>query len=147
MAFSHLTDFYAILEGFDFVFVCAVACSDSELSEVAEHFAKGVCRHFAILFALGHGISSTPKNLFQEVSSSKMQLDPMMKDLDVVLFLDAIVEVLSSDDIEHAKTGEQALRWFVEILLELHPNSTGGPGGLGMIDIPTSSQADIKRKV
>lgn len=129
------------------VLVWAAACSDSELSEVAELFAKGVCRHFAILFALGHGISSTPKNLFQEVSSSKMQIDPMMKDLDVVLFLDALVEVLSSDEIEQAKTGEQALRWFVEMLLELHPTTNVGPGSLGMIDIPTSSQSEMKRKV
>lgn len=124
---------------------CSVACADSDLRGTAEPFAKGFCHHFALLFALGYGATNLSRSHFHEVSSAGLYLGPM-KELDITLFLDALINVLCSDDMKHSKMGEQALMWFMEMLLELHPSAFPASGSPILTDVPGGA-SDPKRKV
>ncbi|KAM7251269.1 hypothetical protein ACFE04_023152 [Oxalis oulophora] len=77
--------------------------ADPELSDPQDDFILNVCRHFAIIFHIGY-TSSKNNNL---------------KELDPLIFLDALVDVLSDENRLHAKSGLNALYIFSETLVFL----------------------------
>ncbi|CAD7696024.1 unnamed protein product, partial [Ostreobium quekettii] len=96
------------------------AIANEELRDIAEPFAVGVCRHFAMLFAAGVGTPSPATRPLRGAENSRSTHGPGTKDLDARLFLDALVEVLSDANPRIARTGEIALAKFLKILLQLH---------------------------
>ncbi|KAJ3683868.1 hypothetical protein LUZ60_014095 [Juncus effusus] len=98
------------------------ASADPTLHEPKDEFTLDICRHFAMLF---HSDSSSAPP--SSSSSLSQQLIPLsrqrlgtvtnLKELDPLIFLDALVEVLSSENRAHAKAALNALNVFSETLL------------------------------
>ncbi|KAG6485829.1 hypothetical protein ZIOFF_054394 [Zingiber officinale] len=130
------------------------ASADPELQDEKNEFLSNICRHFALLFH----VESSSSNLFvmpgQHVGSMISSSNNMnsrsrvnnsnLKELDPLIFLDALVEVLASENRLHAKAALNALTVFAETLLFLacakHNgilNSRGGPGTPMMVSSPS----------
>ncbi|XP_042425801.1 transformation/transcription domain-associated protein-like [Zingiber officinale] len=130
------------------------ASADPELQDETNEFLSNICRHFALLFH----VESSSSNLFvmpgQHVGSMISSSNSMnsrsrvnnsnLKELDPLIFLDALVEVLASENRLHAKAALNALTVFAETLLFLacakHNgilNSRGGPGTPMMVSSPS----------
>lgn len=102
------------------------ANADPTLYDPTDEFTSDVCRHFAMLF---HSDSSSNPSSSSSSSIIGQQLVPHsrqrsstvtnLKELDATIFLDAIVEVLSSENRAHAKAALNALNTFAETLLFL----------------------------
>ncbi|CAI0392859.1 unnamed protein product [Linum tenue] len=104
------------------------ANSELELQDPGDDFVVNVCRHFAMIFHIDHtptnsshvtsivGGSMAPSNLN---SRSRSKCCSNLKELDPLIFLDALVEVLASENRVHAKAALSALNVFAETLLFL----------------------------
>ncbi|CAH8274165.1 unnamed protein product [Arabidopsis lyrata] len=102
------------------------ASSDPDLSDSDDDFLVNICRHFAIILhgdytssyastsagPLGGSLISTSSKPKNNWSSNLKQLDPL-------IFLDALVDVLADENRLHAKAALTALNVFAETLLFL----------------------------
>ncbi|XP_074572437.1 uncharacterized protein LOC141828947 isoform X1 [Curcuma longa] len=130
------------------------ASADPELQDEKNEFLSNICRHFALLFHVESSSSNLSVMPGQHVgsmisSSSSMNSrsrvsNSNLKELDPLIFLDALVEVLASENRLHAKAALNALNVFAETLLYLacakHNgilNSRGGPGTPMMVSSPS----------
>lgn len=106
------------------------ADAEPDLHDPKDDFVFNVCRHFAMIFHIdsssanaststaalgGHGLSSNV-NLS---SRSKNGTCLNLKELDPLIFLDALVDVLADENRLHAKAALNALNMFAETLLFL----------------------------
>ncbi|GMY12228.1 transformation/transcription domain-associated protein-like isoform X1 [Fagus crenata] len=106
------------------------ADAEPDLHDPKDDFVFNVCRHFAMIFHVdsssanaststaalgGHGLSSNV-NLS---SRSKNGTCLNLKELDPLIFLDALVDVLADENRLHAKAALNALNMFAETLLFL----------------------------
>ncbi|KAH9662788.1 non-specific serine/threonine protein kinase [Citrus sinensis] len=141
---------------FKSLLMTAIAASaEPDLSEANNDFVVNICRHFAILFhidytstsgsvptaGLGGALLSSTVNVS---SRSKNNGTSNLKELDPLIFLDALVEVLKDENRLHAKAALNALNVFAETLLFLarskHADvlmSRGGPGTPMIVSSPS----------
>jgi transformation/transcription domain-associated protein len=122
------------------------APADPMLLDPSDEFTSDVCRHFAMLFHSNS--SSTPSSSIigpQVVPHSRHRGRTVtnLKELDPTIFLDAIVEVLCSENRAHAKAALNALNTFAETLLFLarvkHSGLVRGGAGPGTPMLVSSS--------
>lgn len=106
------------------------AGSEEDLHEPKDDFVLNVCRHFAILFHIDSSLNNSPvasaslgSTLLPPNVSANSRLRSSaccnLKELDPLIFLDALVEVLADENRVHAKAALNALNLFSEILLFL----------------------------
>ncbi|XP_072974683.1 uncharacterized protein [Typha angustifolia] len=138
---------------FKTLLVATIAASaDPELEDAKDEFVVNVCHHFAMLFHVDNSSSSSSVTFGQHVGSSLSSSSNMgarartstsnLKELDPLIFLDALVDVLSSENRNHAKAALDALNTFAEALLFLarakHTGVLrGGPGTPMMVSSPS----------
>ncbi|XP_057972938.1 transcription-associated protein 1-like isoform X2 [Malania oleifera] len=120
------------------------AGAEPDLHDPKDDFVVNVCRHFAMLFhvdysstnasistaALAGSLLSSNENVN---SRSKTSTCSNLKELDPLIFLDALVDVLADENRIHAKAALNALNIFSETLLFLarskHADAMMAKGG------------------
>ncbi|KAJ0907922.1 putative non-specific serine/threonine protein kinase [Helianthus annuus] len=133
------------------------ASADPDLVDPKDEYVANICRHFAIIFHLESSSTNTPVSaiplggplLSSSTSNSSKQRNGSssnLKELDPLIFLDALVEVLADENRLHAKAALNALNIFSETLLLLarskHADvlmSRGGPGTPMIVSSPSMS--------
>ncbi|KAK6237341.1 hypothetical protein QUC31_002810 [Theobroma cacao] len=131
------------------------ASAEPDLSDPKDDFVVNICRHFAMTFHIGQASTnaSTASSslggpmLSSNVNSSsrsKSSSSSNLKELDPLIFLDALVDVLADENRLHAKAALSALNVFAETLLFLarskHADmlmSRGGPGTPMIVSSPS----------
>ncbi|CAH9116378.1 unnamed protein product [Cuscuta epithymum] len=133
------------------------ASADPDLYDPKDEYVVGVCRHFAILFHIesfaAYGsvsaaplsmsvLSSTPST----IAKFRYGLSSNLKELDPLIFLDALLEVLADENRQHTTAALNALNVFAETLLFLarskHADThmpTGGPSTPMVVSSPSMS--------
>ncbi|GFY88006.1 phosphatidylinositol 3- and 4-kinase family protein with FAT domain-containing protein [Actinidia rufa] len=136
------------------------ASAEPDLHDSKDEFVVHVSRHFAMVFHIEHSSANTSSSISSfggsmlssniSVSSinskSRNSASSDLKELDPLIFLDALVEVLADENRLHAKAALSALNVFAETLLFLarskHPDvlmSRGGPGTPMIVSSPSMS--------
>ncbi|XXG86133.1 hypothetical protein AAC387_Pa11g1088 [Persea americana] len=130
------------------------AGAEQDLHDPMDDFIINVCRHFAMIFHVDYSANSciatgqlvgpmlaSTSNL---PSRSRNASGSNMKELDPLIFLDALVDVLASENRLHAKAALNALIMFAETLLFLARSkhngvvtSRGGPGTPMIVSSPS----------
>ncbi|XVF18022.1 hypothetical protein REPUB_Repub10bG0175600 [Reevesia pubescens] len=131
------------------------ASAEPDLSDPKDDFVVSICHHFAMTFHIDHSSmnASTPSSslagpmLSSNVngsSRSKSSSSSNLKELDPLIFLDALVDVLADENRLHAKAALSTLNVFAETLLFLarskHADmlmSRGGPGTPMIVSSPS----------
>ncbi|KAK3127876.1 hypothetical protein QOZ80_7AG0579590 [Eleusine coracana subsp. coracana] len=105
------------------------ANSDTSLHDEKDDYVVDICRHFAMLFHIDSP-SSNQSGFMQPIGTSlpssismgsraRSNTSSNLRELDPLIFLDALVEVLSSENRQHAKAALSALNTFAETLIFL----------------------------
>lgn len=105
------------------------ANSDTSLYDEKDDYVVDICRHFAMLFHVDSP-SSNQSGFMQPIGTSlpssismgsrtRSNTSSNLRELDPLIFLDALVEVLSSENRQHAKAALSALNTFSETLIFL----------------------------
>lgn len=133
------------------------ASAEPDLVDPKDEYVANVCRHFAIIFHLENSSTNAPVSAIPLggpllSSNTSNNLKPRnggssnLKELDPLIFLDALVEVLADENRLHAKAALSALNVFSETLLLLarskHADvlmSRGGPGTPMIVSSPSMS--------
>ncbi|KAL0350433.1 UNVERIFIED_CONTAM: Transformation/transcription domain-associated protein [Sesamum radiatum] len=131
------------------------ASAEPELHDPKDEYISHICRHFAIIFhvespAAQTSISATsaggPMISSSSTMSSKLRHNTYLKELDPLIFLDALVEILADENRFHAKAALNALNTFSETLLFLAKSkhsdilmSRGGPSTPMIVSSPSMS--------
>ncbi|CAI9110926.1 OLC1v1011036C1 [Oldenlandia corymbosa var. corymbosa] len=120
------------------------ANAEPDLVDPKDEFVVNVCRHFAMIFHVDHShtnisvsASSFGGPLIASSSSGSSKLrhnaPSNLKELDPLIFLDALVEVLADENRMHAKAALDALNVFAETLIFLarskHSDTLASRGG------------------
>lgn len=127
------------------------ASSESDLSDPKDDFLVNICRHFAMIFHIDSNSASAssvapPLGSTSHFSNSrtKSSTSSNLKELDPLIFLDALVDVLADENRLHSKAALNALNVFAETLLFLarmrHTDilmSRGGPGTPMIVSSPS----------
>ncbi|XP_031107078.1 transformation/transcription domain-associated protein-like [Ipomoea triloba] len=133
------------------------ASAEPDLHDPKDEYVVNVCRHFAILFHVDSfaahasvsaaplgvsGLSSTPSI----TAKSRYSASSNLKELDPLIFLDALVDVLADENRQHTKAALDALNVFAETLLFLarskHSDThmqRGGPSTPMIVSSPSMS--------
>ncbi|KAJ6378431.1 hypothetical protein OIU78_028637 [Salix suchowensis] len=118
--------------------------AEPDLHDPKDDFVVNVCHHFAMIFHIDYtsnnpsipaaGLDGSMLSSIASVSS-RSKASTNLKELDPLIFLDALVDVLADENRVHAKAALGALNIFAETLLFLacskHGDvlmSRGGPG-------------------
>ncbi|KAF2312392.1 hypothetical protein GH714_034499 [Hevea brasiliensis] len=128
------------------------ASAEPELHDSKDDFVVNICRHFAMIFHIDY-TSANPSIptaavggplLSSNASASRSKNSTSnLKELDPLIFLDALVDVLADENRVHAKAALNALNLFAETLLFLarskHADvmSRGGPGTPMIVSSPS----------
>ncbi|KAL8246880.1 hypothetical protein R6Q59_008096 [Mikania micrantha] len=133
------------------------ASAEPDLVDPKDEFVANICHHFAIIFHLENSSANAPVSaiplggpLLSSNTSNSLKLrngnSSNLKELDPLIFLDALVEVLADENRLHAKAALSALNIFSETLLLLarskHADvimSRGGPGTPMIVSSPSMS--------
>ncbi|KAM7524076.1 hypothetical protein LguiA_013978 [Lonicera macranthoides] len=134
------------------------ANAEPDLHDPKDEYVANVCRHFAIIFHIenssaanaSHSTASLGGSLLSTNASislkSRSGTCSNLKELDPLIFLDALVDVLADENRLHAKAALSALNVFAETLLFLarskHTDmlmSRGGPGTPMIVSSPSMS--------
>ncbi|KAM0940239.1 putative non-specific serine/threonine protein kinase [Dioscorea sansibarensis] len=127
---------------------------DPELQEPKDEFVVDVCRHFAMLFHVDYlsctssvGMGQHSVSMYSSsgsMSSRSRSNTSNLKELDPLIFLDALVDVLADENRHHAKAALMALISFSEALLLLAQTkqtgviaSRSGPGTPMVVSSPS----------
>ncbi|KAJ8771163.1 hypothetical protein K2173_023488 [Erythroxylum novogranatense] len=131
------------------------ASAELDLHDLKDDFVVNVCRHFAMIFhidctstnpSIPAAAPGGPLLASSSSSSSRSKNSTCcnLKELDPLIFLDALVEVLADENRVHAKAALDALNVFAETLLFLarskHADvmmSRGGPGTPMIVSSPS----------
>ncbi|GLJ07095.1 hypothetical protein SUGI_0058030 [Cryptomeria japonica] len=131
------------------------ASAEPELQDPKDDFVPNICRHFAMIFhvdssppapsvATGQLVSTTGTG--GSSSKSRSSSHASLKELDPLIFLDALVDVLADENRAHAKAALNGLNIFAETLLflartkhtgVLTPSRVGTPGTPMMVSSPS----------
>ncbi|CAH9105798.1 unnamed protein product [Cuscuta europaea] len=132
------------------------ASAEPDLHDPKDEYVVCVCRHFAILFhiesfAAHSSVSAAPLSMSVLSSTpstiAKFRYGPSnLKELDPLIFLDALVEVLADENRQHTTAALNALNVFAETLLFLarskHADThmpIGGPSTPMVVSSPSMS--------
>uniref|UniRef100_A0A5B6YTI9 Putative transcription-associated protein 1 n=1 Tax=Davidia involucrata TaxID=16924 RepID=A0A5B6YTI9_DAVIN len=133
------------------------ASAEPDLHDPKDEFVVNVCRHFAMIFHVENSSTNTSSStaplggpmLSSSISVSCRSRNSTcsdLKELDPLIFLDALVDVLADENRLHAKAALSALNVFAETLLFLarskHTDvlmSRGGPGTPMIVSSPSMS--------
>ncbi|KAK9062066.1 hypothetical protein SSX86_019251 [Deinandra increscens subsp. villosa] len=133
------------------------ASAEPDLADPKDEYVAHICHHFAIIFHLENSSTNAPVSAIPLggpllSSNTSNSLKPRsgnssnLKELDPLIFLDALVEVLADENRLHAKAALNALNIFSETLLLLarskHADvlmSRGGPGTPMTVSSPSMS--------
>ncbi|CAM8985650.1 unnamed protein product [Rhodiola kirilowii] len=128
------------------------AIADPDLTDPKDDFVTNVCRHFAMIFHIDPtlaNVSVTATNLGGPSHSSNVNVSSRarncstsnLKELDPVIFLDALVDLLSDENRLYAKAALTALNVFAETLLFLArtKHADGGPSTPMIVSSPSTS--------
>lgn len=129
------------------------ASAETDLTIPNDDFVENVCHHFAMMFhvdcssatasvANGQQVGSTFVSSNNPNSRSRGSVCSSLKELDPLIFLDALVDVLAGENRLHAKAALRALNMFVETLLLLVRSKNTGvqnPRGLSSTPMTVSS--------
>lgn len=127
--------------------------AEPELHDPKDESVINICRHFAILFHIENASGNTSSSsatlggsLLSSSTKSRNNTSTNLKELDPMIFLDALVEVLADENRTHAKSALSALNVFAETLLFLARSkhndaflSRGGPGTPMIVSSPSMS--------
>ncbi|KAH9312038.1 hypothetical protein KI387_027073, partial [Taxus chinensis] len=104
------------------------ASAESELQDPKDDFIPNVCRHFAMIFhvdslpsspLIATGQLGGPTAIGGLSFKSRSPSHTNLKDLDPIIFLDALVDLLADENRSHAKAALNGLNIFAETLLFL----------------------------
>ena len=127
------------------------ASAEPDLLDPKDDFVVNVCRHFAMIFHIDYSTNTSipsassggPMHSSSANVSSRSK-SSNLKELDPLIFLDALVDVLADENRLHAKAALSALNVFAESLLFLarskHADvlmSRGGPGTPMIVSSPS----------
>ncbi|XP_040962395.1 transformation/transcription domain-associated protein [Gossypium hirsutum] len=121
------------------------ASAEPDLNDPKDDFVTNICRHFAMTFHMDQS-STNASTVSSSVGSSRSRSTSSsnLKELDPLIFLDALVDVLADENRFHAKAALSALNVFAETLLFLarskHADllmSRGGPGTPMIVSSPS----------
>ncbi|XP_059645489.1 uncharacterized protein LOC132287044 [Cornus florida] len=131
------------------------ASAEPDLIDPKDEFVVNICRHFAMIFHVQNSTANTSSStaplggpmLSNASASCKSRNNTSdLKELDPLIFLDALVDVLADENRLHAKAALSALNVFAETLLFLarskHTDvlmSRGGPGTPMIVSSPSMS--------
>ncbi|KAA8531972.1 hypothetical protein F0562_006886 [Nyssa sinensis] len=131
------------------------ANAEPEIHDPKDEFVVNVCRHFAMIFHVENSSTNTssstaplggPTSSNSASCKSRNSTCSDLKELDPLIFLDALVDVLAAENRLHAKAALSALNVFAETLLFLarskHTDvlmSRGGPGTPMIVSSPSMS--------
>ncbi|KAJ4961477.1 hypothetical protein NE237_021387 [Protea cynaroides] len=131
------------------------AGAEPDLCDPKDDFVLNVCRHFAMIFhvenpstnssvATGQFVGPVLSSNNNMGSRSRGAASSNLKELDPLIFLDALVDVLADENRLHAKAALNALNMFAETLLFLARSkhngvltSRGAPGTPMMVSSPS----------
>lgn len=129
------------------------ASAEPDLHDPKDDFVVNVCRHFAMLFHVDYTSSNhsiQPPALGSSMLSSSATVTARsknstnLKELDPLIFLDALVDVLADENRVHAKAALSSLNVFAETLLLLARSkhgdvlmSRGGPSTPMIVSSPS----------
>ncbi|KAK9678784.1 hypothetical protein RND81_11G233100 [Saponaria officinalis] len=118
--------------------------AEPDLLDPKDDFVVNVCRHFALMFHVDHSATHGPTTSAAGGSKPRSSACSNLKELDPLIFLDALVDVLADEDRLHAKAALNALNVFAESLLFLarfkHKDvqmSRGGPATPMIVSSPS----------
>ncbi|GMH24561.1 hypothetical protein Nepgr_026404 [Nepenthes gracilis] len=127
--------------------------AEPDLQDPRDDFIINICRHFAMMFHIDHTITSAtaatlvgpmPSSNINASARPRSSTSSTLKELDPLIFLDALVEVLADENRLHAKAALNALNVFSESLLFLARSrhndlvmSRGGPSTPMIISSPS----------
>lgn len=130
------------------------ASAEPELQDPKDDFVPNVCRHFAMIFHVDS--TTSPSVTTSQVggsmgtgalsSKSRNSSHANLKELDPLIFLDALVDVLAAENRAHAKAALNGLNIFAETLLflarckhtgVLTTRGVGTPGTPMMVSSPS----------
>jgi transformation/transcription domain-associated protein len=130
------------------------ASAEPELQDPKDDFVPNVCRHFAMIFHVDS--TTSPPVTASQVggsmgtgalsSKSRNSSHANLKELDPLIFLDALVDVLAAENRAHAKAALNGLNIFTETLLflarckhtgVLTTRGVGTPGTPMMVSSPS----------
>ncbi|XP_078446328.1 phosphatidylinositol 3- and 4-kinase family protein with FAT domain-containing protein isoform X2 [Wolffia australiana] len=131
------------------------ASAEADLATPNDDFLENVCHHFAMIFHVdGPIVNASGTNVQQQLGSStfgpsnypssrpRTTMSFNLKELDPLIFLDALVEVLAGDNRQHANASLRALNLFVETIILLVRSKHSGavnPKGLSSNPLMVSS--------
>ncbi|KAK9813301.1 hypothetical protein WJX72_012102 [[Myrmecia] bisecta] len=92
------------------------AAADPAVAEMASPFARGICRHFALLFAAGASAPPPTMPISRSSPQSKGGRADSLKELDPHIFLDALVEAICDESTKRARAALDGLSVFVDSL-------------------------------
>ncbi|KAF7809661.1 transformation/transcription domain-associated protein-like [Senna tora] len=104
------------------------ANGEPDLMDPTDDFVVNLCRHFAVIFHIDASSSNVPNaalaasslsNNVHASSRPKTNASSNLKELDPLIFLDALVDVLADENRLHAKAALGALNVFAETLVFL----------------------------
>lgn len=129
------------------------ASAEPDLQDPKDEFIVNLCRHFALIFFIDSASSPLPTTSHGgPLHSSSVNISVRsracpssnLKELDPLVFLDALVDVLADENRNHAKAALNALNEFADTLLFLahskHSDaqmSRGGPGTPMIVSSPS----------
>ncbi|GAB4848475.1 hypothetical protein Ancab_003180 [Ancistrocladus abbreviatus] len=129
--------------------------SEPDLHDPGDDFVINVCCHFAVMLHMDHTLANTTVTatavgapmLSSNIGGSgrpKSNTSSNLKELDPLIFLDALVDVLADENRLHAKAALNALNVFAETLLFLARSkhndvmmSRGGPSTPMIVSSPS----------
>jgi transformation/transcription domain-associated protein len=133
------------------------ASAEPELKDPKDEFVPNVCRHFSMLFHVDSS-STSPSATSGQLgglmgrgsgglsSVSRSSCHSNLKELDPLIFLDALVDLLVNENRAHAEAALNAMNIFVETLLflarckhtvVLTQSSVGTPGAPVIVTCPS----------
>ncbi|KAF1875106.1 hypothetical protein Lal_00007722 [Lupinus albus] len=104
------------------------ANGEPDLTDTADDFVANICRHFAVIFHIDSASSnvsatslgsSSISNTVHDGFRPKTNACSNLKELEPLIFLDALVDVLADENRHHAKAALGALNVFAETLVFL----------------------------
>ncbi|XP_074308594.1 transcription-associated protein 1-like isoform X2 [Silene latifolia] len=118
--------------------------AEADLLDPEDDFIVNVCRHFALIFHVDHSSTHAPTTSTNVGSKPRTSPGSNLKELDPLIFLDALVDVLADENRLHAKAALSALNILAETLLFLarykHNDvlmSRGGPATPMIVSSPS----------
>ncbi|KAI9081282.1 hypothetical protein K1719_036782 [Acacia pycnantha] len=130
------------------------ANGEPDLVEPTDDFVVNLCRHFAVIFHVDSSSSnvstaalgtSSLSNIIHSSSRPKTNASSNLKELDPLIFLDALVDVLADENRLHAKSALGALHAFAETLVFLARTKhtdvimSRGPGTPMIVSSPSTN--------